>query len=123
MMVQASKNFVIAVSHHDGAQGQAHEQKRERLQAVEIVQAVPPDRGITLSQPGGMKNMKEEKAKCEKTIARPYPVLITCLRLPCAQKNDSELTRQPAPCSLFALWLGSRMKSLSFGVRDASCDK
>ncbi len=38
MMVQASKNLVVAVDDHDGAQGQAHEEKSKRLQAIEIAQ-------------------------------------------------------------------------------------
>jgi hypothetical protein len=41
--MQASKDLVIAMCDHDGAQGKTHYEKRKRLQPIEIAQSFPPD--------------------------------------------------------------------------------
>jgi hypothetical protein len=51
MVMQTSKNFVIAMCDHDDAQGQAHRQKRKRLQPIEIAQSVPPNRELDYRSP------------------------------------------------------------------------
>jgi hypothetical protein len=53
---------VIAVHDHDGAQSQTHDEKGEGLQAIEIAQNVPPNRGDRLQQPAvGRKERKSQK--------------------------------------------------------------
>jgi hypothetical protein len=42
MVVKAAENFVVPVNRHDGAQGEAHDEKREGLQTIEKAQAIPP---------------------------------------------------------------------------------
>jgi hypothetical protein len=42
MMVKAAKNFVVSVTNHDGAESESNEEKRERLQAIEVAQKIPP---------------------------------------------------------------------------------
>ena len=42
MMVKATKNFVVSVTNHDGAESESNEEKRERLQAIEVAQKIPP---------------------------------------------------------------------------------
>jgi hypothetical protein len=38
MMLQATENFVISVAQHDSAQGETHDEERERLQAIKVAQ-------------------------------------------------------------------------------------
>src|SRR5690242_13955749 len=52
-VLQATKNFVIAVSSHNDAQREAHYQKCERLQAIEITQTDPPSGRDRLTQQFG----------------------------------------------------------------------
>jgi hypothetical protein len=42
VMVKASEDLVISMAKHDGAQGEAHDEKREGLQTIEVVQGIPP---------------------------------------------------------------------------------
>ncbi len=46
MMVQSTKNLLRSVGDHDGAQGQAHDDQGNRLQAIKIAQDIPPNDGI-----------------------------------------------------------------------------
>jgi hypothetical protein len=41
-MVKASEDLVISMAKHDGTQGEAHDEKREGLQTIEVVQGIPP---------------------------------------------------------------------------------
>ena len=38
MVVKSAENFVVSVIEHDGAQGEAHDEEREGLQAIEVAQ-------------------------------------------------------------------------------------
>jgi hypothetical protein len=38
MVVESAEDFVISVADHDGAEGEAHDEEREGLQAVEVAQ-------------------------------------------------------------------------------------
>ena len=38
VMVKSAKNFVVSVAHHDSAEGQAHNEQRNGLQAIEVAQ-------------------------------------------------------------------------------------
>lgn len=40
VVVKSAENFVISVADHDGAQGETHYEKSERLQAIEVAQGV-----------------------------------------------------------------------------------
>jgi hypothetical protein len=42
MVVKSAENLLVSVANHDGAQGQAHDEKREGLQTIEKAQRVPP---------------------------------------------------------------------------------
>lgn len=42
VMLQSTENFVVSVADHDGAEGEAHDEKRKRLQAIEVTHRVPP---------------------------------------------------------------------------------
>ncbi len=39
MVVESAEDFVVSVADHDGAEGEAHDEERERLQAVEVAQS------------------------------------------------------------------------------------
>ena len=41
-VLQATENLVISVNSHDGAQGEAHYEKCERLKTIEVTQTDPP---------------------------------------------------------------------------------
>jgi hypothetical protein len=41
MVVKAAENFVVSVVDEYGAQGEAHDEERERLQAIEVAQLFP----------------------------------------------------------------------------------
>ncbi len=43
MVVESAENFVVAVAKHDCAEGEAHDEECERLQAVEVAQVGPPE--------------------------------------------------------------------------------
>ena len=45
-VLEAAKDFVIAVNAHDCAERQPHDEKRQGLQAIEITQVMPPKYGI-----------------------------------------------------------------------------
>jgi hypothetical protein len=68
--MQASEDFVIAMSGHDGAERKAHHEKGERLQTIEIAQEVLPeikrDKIIAAGLPGG----EVGETKFNRTIAR-----------------------------------------------------
>jgi len=49
-MMKASEYLVISVADHDCPQRQSHDEKCERLQAIEIAQAIPPNKN-RLQQP------------------------------------------------------------------------
>jgi hypothetical protein len=40
MVLQSSENFVVSVAEHDGTEGEAQDEKRERLQAVEVAHGI-----------------------------------------------------------------------------------
>jgi hypothetical protein len=40
MVLQSSENLVVSVAEHDGTEGQAHDEERERLQAVEVAHGI-----------------------------------------------------------------------------------
>jgi hypothetical protein len=42
VVVKSAEKVVISVAEHDSAQGEAHDKKRQGLQAVEVAQVVPP---------------------------------------------------------------------------------
>jgi len=42
MVVKSAENLLVPVVEHDSAQGKAHEEKSEGLQAIEVAQGVPP---------------------------------------------------------------------------------
>ncbi len=50
VVVKSAENLVVSVDDHDSAKGEAHNEERERLQAIEVAQLVPPtERGIDYS--------------------------------------------------------------------------
>jgi len=42
VVVKSAEDLEITVAKHDGAQGEAHDEESEGLQAIKIAQAVPP---------------------------------------------------------------------------------
>ena len=50
VVLQTSEHIVIAMHNHDGADGQAHDEKGKGLQAIEVAQNVPPKRRHRLQQ-------------------------------------------------------------------------
>jgi hypothetical protein len=42
MVVKSAEDLVVSVDEHDGAEGEAHDEKREGLQTVEVAHVVPP---------------------------------------------------------------------------------
>jgi hypothetical protein len=40
--VKSAEDLVVTVDQHDGAQGEAHDEEREGLQAVEKAHVIPP---------------------------------------------------------------------------------
>ena len=131
VVVQASKNFVITVSDHDGAQGQAHDQKSKRLQAIEIAQGVPPERRNRLPQPSASRARSRE---IEKTIA-PHSRIFDNVAPPQDAIELGDLPHRLPAGLLLGPWKkigtslarfgsrhvcasGSRVKSLSLGVCD-----
>jgi hypothetical protein len=58
--MQAAENFVIAVNHHDRAQGKAHDKKGKRLQAFRVGQGASGNvTQITAEMRRGVKNHTE----------------------------------------------------------------
>jgi len=54
VVVESAENFVVSVEEHDEAQGEAHDEEGEGLQAVEVAHVVPPAKeGLRLQQRGG----------------------------------------------------------------------
>ncbi len=56
MVVKSAEDLVVSVVEHDGAQGEAHDEECEGLQAVEVAQVVPPSirrKESRLQQRGG----------------------------------------------------------------------
>ena len=42
VVVKSAENLVVAVDQHDGAEGKAHNEERERLQTIEKAHVIPP---------------------------------------------------------------------------------
>ena len=42
MVVQSAEDFEGSVTNHDGAEGKAHDEEGEGLQAIEVAQVMPP---------------------------------------------------------------------------------
>ena len=42
VVLESAENFMVSVAEHDSAEGEAHDEKREGLQAIEVAHAVPP---------------------------------------------------------------------------------
>jgi hypothetical protein len=60
MVLKPAENLVVAVAEDDGAEGEAHDEEREGLQAVEIAHEVPPgERKIDYS------SGTEEGSRCD----------------------------------------------------------
>lgn len=65
VVLKSAENFVIAVAEDDCAEGEAQDEEREGLQAVEIAQGVPPgERKIDYSSGA------EEGSRCD-SAGRP----------------------------------------------------
>jgi hypothetical protein len=54
---------LISVSDRHGAEGQAHDEKSERLQAIEVAQMVPPARGIDYSKRGDRRKPRSPRGR------------------------------------------------------------
>jgi hypothetical protein len=42
VMVKSAENLMVSMAHDDGPKSEAHDEKREGLQAVEVAQVIPP---------------------------------------------------------------------------------
>jgi len=52
VVVKSAENLVVPMDEHDRAQGEAHHQKREGLQAIEVAHVVPPQKESRLQHWG-----------------------------------------------------------------------
>ena len=64
VVVKSTEDFLISVGDHHGAEGQAHDEQSERLQAIEVAQMVPPaERGIDYSKRGDRRKPEERQVR------------------------------------------------------------
>ena len=64
VVVKSTEDLLISVSDHHGAEGQAHDEKSERLQAIEVAQMVPPaERGIDYSKRGDRRKPRSPRGR------------------------------------------------------------
>jgi hypothetical protein len=53
VVVESAENFVVSVAEHDCAERKAHDEKRERLQAIKVAHGILRRKKDRLQQPGG----------------------------------------------------------------------
>lgn len=84
MMMQATKNLMVAVHDHNGTEGKAHEQKRKWLQAFEVAQGSSEGNDpIRAEKTGGVKRTQQNDCVT-------VEVLVTFFRPP----SESRLWRE-----------------------------
>jgi hypothetical protein len=72
MVMQSAKNLVISMADHDGAESEAHDEKRERLQTIEDAQRFLREKTNRLSQARRIQKREVWSAKVRFTPA-PAP--------------------------------------------------
>src|SRR5580700_5624651 len=97
VVVESAENFVVSVDEHDGAQGEAHDEECEKLQAIEVAHVVPPwKRRIKITAVG-----RRREARYRPAVVQFHP-------------NGGALREIPSA----SFWAGSRPAGESAGLRD-----
>src|SRR5580700_5217321 len=64
VVMKSAENLVITVGEHNRAQGEAHHQKREGLQAIKVAHEVPPEKENRLQQRGKVGKQAVKLGAC-----------------------------------------------------------
>jgi hypothetical protein len=70
MLLQPPENLMVSVADHYGAQGESHDEERERLQAIEVAQGIPPEKdSIDYSSGGAEGSAAHNRHGCGVEVA------------------------------------------------------